>query len=91
MTTTLIVLALVVVAFQLYASVVVVRNGSATPHGRYYQLALIWLLPVFGAGICLLFVRSDGMAHPPTELFSDSGYDGGNDHGHDSGGGGDGH
>jgi hypothetical protein len=41
------------------ASVAVLRNQSLPATKRLLQLALVWLLPVIGAVICLAFVLSD--------------------------------
>lgn len=43
----------IVVALNVWATVVVVRNEEPQTYTRRRQLGLIWLLPVFGATLCL--------------------------------------
>jgi len=43
----------IVVALNVWATVVVVRNEEPQTHTRRRQLGLIWLLPVLGATLCL--------------------------------------
>lgn len=51
-------LALVPVGLNLFASLAVLRAPSSTPSQRRLQLALVWLLPVIGAVLCLVFASA---------------------------------
>ncbi|MGJ7903868.1 hypothetical protein [Lysobacter sp. 1R34A] len=51
----------IVVALNLWATVVVVRNEEPRTQTRRRQLRLIWLLPVLGATLCLA-IHASGQA-----------------------------
>ena len=50
---------LVAGAFQAYVSVRVSRSPSYTEQQKRLQLLLLWLLPVFGASLAYLVMRTD--------------------------------
>lgn len=50
---------------NLVASVAVLRATSMPPARRALQLALVWLVPLVGAALCLAFVIADN-ARPGT-------------------------
>ena len=61
-------LVVVVVLVNVAASVVVLRVSVFSPSQRLLQLALIWLLPIIGAVVCVAFASSQalGPASPST-------------------------
>ena len=62
------VLVAVVALINVAASVAVLRASAFAPSERSLQLALIWLVPVLGAIICMAFASSQalGPASPST-------------------------
>lgn len=95
----------VVVLINAVASLRVLRIPVFSRSQRVLQLALIWLVPIIGAGICIAFATSQALGpaapstHDPLYLPSDGGAPddpslgicgcGGGDGIGDSGGGGD--
>ena len=46
-----------ILLLNVVASAVVIRNREATASQRVMQLVVVWLLPVVGAVMCLVFSR----------------------------------
>jgi cytochrome bd-type quinol oxidase subunit 2 len=59
METVLIVLAALVVVFNVVATVVALRSETATRTQRVLQSCLVWLFPLLGAFVVILFHRLD--------------------------------
>ena len=76
LTVTVVAIVLIINAF---ASVVVLRVPVFSPLQRFLQIALVWLVPIIGAVICVAFAYSQslGPASPgtmdPLYLPSDGG------------------
>jgi len=49
----------VLLSYQIYLTVRVIRYGGFTERQRLLQFVLIWLLPVLGAAIVHVFLLSD--------------------------------
>jgi hypothetical protein len=64
-----------VILLNLVATVAVVRNRSNGVRRKFAQSAIVWLVPVFGALICILFVRADAVEPArgkPREFFENA-------------------
>lgn len=57
--TVLIILAVLLLAMNAIGTVVVLRSGASTATQRILQLCAVWLLPVLGAFVVILFHRLD--------------------------------
>ena len=60
---------------NLIATAEVVRNRSNGMRRKVTQSAIVWLVPVFGALICILFARADAVAPArsnPREFFENA-------------------
>lgn len=71
----------VLVMHNLAATSVVLRSGGFFPAQRRWQLALIWLLPLIGAVVCVQLAKTDAREaglvlsqHDPHEYPSDGAY-----------------
>jgi len=64
MTTVLVVAAAAAVLLNLFATYTVARSYSYTAGRKVLQMLVIWLLPVLGAAICIIFARMDALATP---------------------------
>ena len=52
------------------ASIQVAKNHAASATQRTAQMALIWLVPVVGAVVCLIFLRTDSLSSAALEPVS---------------------
>jgi O-antigen ligase len=59
--------ALVLAAYQLYVTLRVLFAIQYTKVQRLLQLALIWLIPLFGAIVCHVFLVSDAQRPRPRD------------------------
>ena len=71
----------VLVMLNLAATRVVLRRGGFSPAQRRWQLALIWLVPLIGAAVCVQLAKTDAREaglvlsqHDPHEYPSDGVY-----------------
>ncbi len=60
--------ALVVVGYQAYVTVLLARSGALSRWQLGIQGAIVWLLPLVGAVICHFFLRLHDSNEPPREL-----------------------
>lgn len=63
----------VLVGIDIAATWVVMRNASWTRSQRVFQLVFIWLVPLAGAAVCLMFAKIGRQAEDPS---SDGGWGG---------------
>ena len=61
-----------IVLLDLYASDVILRSPSYSPMRKAAQVLVVWLIPLFGAIACLMFLRTDSLSSPaakPREFY----------------------
>jgi len=71
-----------VILFNLFATYVVFRCASYTTERKALQTILVWLVPLAGAIICIMFARTDTHTSPtgkPREFY-DNADSSGSDH-----------
>jgi ABC-type nickel/cobalt efflux system permease component RcnA len=54
----LLILAVALVFIQLVVSVMVLKNENFSSQQKIFQIALAWLIPLFGALCCFIMARS---------------------------------
>lgn len=71
----------ILVMLNLAATRVVLRSGGFSPSQRRWQLALIWLVPIIGAVVCVHLAKTDARdaglvlsQHDPNQYPSDGAY-----------------
>jgi ACR3 family arsenite efflux pump ArsB len=62
-------LLLVVIAYQVYVTVRVVKSDQYSPTQRMLQIALVWLVPVVGAAICHVVLFTDQSTQKRDDRF----------------------
>ena len=68
MTATFFVIAGLILAYQIWVSVLLVRAGGVYSRNQFIvQLCLVWLLPFLGAVACHFFFKLTGTYEPPHE------------------------
>ncbi|MBN8780781.1 hypothetical protein [Thiobacillus sp.] len=78
MTITYLVLAGLVIAYQVWVSVLLLKaKDTYSPKQLVVQFFLVWLLPFLGAVICHFFFKLTGTHEPPQEhqFIQASGFD----------------
>ena len=78
---------------NLVMSFAIVRSRAFEPIQKLFQCALVWLVPIVGAAVCLYFLREEARAAvspkaggslttPGYDNYPESGHDGGHHSGH---------